>query len=123
MIYEDNNFARTNYFSKHLLGWELWVTACHRCFTSPEPNEGKGITAVSTIHFHKKQSSVKTISVFAGKNDSITKDRAILLNSKTKLNKSHYPNSNHIIPLKPSGNSYKFKKQCIQAYRMIFRNK
>lgn len=54
MIYEDNNIARTNCFSKHLLGWELWVTACHRCFASPGPKEGKGVTTVSTIHFHKK---------------------------------------------------------------------
>lgn len=123
MIYEDNNIARTNCFSKHLLGWELWVMACHHCFTSPEPKVGKGVTAVSTIHFHKKQSSVKTISVFAGKNDNIIKDRAILLNSKTKLNKSHYPNSNHIFLLKPSCKSCKFKKHCMQVYRMIFRNK
>ena len=109
MIYEDNNIARTNCFSKHLLGWELWVMACHRCFTSPGPKEGKGVTAVSAIHFHKKQSSVKTISVFAGKNDNIINDRDILLNFKAKLNKSHYPNSNHIIPLKTRAQWQKLK--------------
>jgi hypothetical protein len=67
---------------------------------------GEGVTAVSIIHFQKKKrSSVKTISAFAGKIENITEGRVILLNSKTKLNKPHYPNSNHITPLKLSGNS------------------
>jgi hypothetical protein len=63
---EDNNIARTNCFSKHLLGWELWVMACHRCFTSPEPKEGREVTAVSTTTFTKK-AHLKQYRRFRGK--------------------------------------------------------
>jgi len=101
MIYEDNNIARTNCFSKHLLGWELWVMPCHRCFTSPGPKEGKGLQQSAQSTFTKNRAQLKQYRCLWGKNDNIIKDRDILLNSKTKLNKSHYPNSNHIIPLKP----------------------
>jgi len=59
MIYEDNNIARTNCFSKHLLGCELWVMACHRCFTSPEPKEGRGLQQSAQSPVTKNRAQLK----------------------------------------------------------------